>query len=194
MIRFVHGGAYTADIAALRNAIRANGTNVNCVAVPLSHPTAPGAPVNLYVNHAYQANSALAPANASIYTTAFSNGAGAIFRFAIVPALGGNCAFPGATALAADGSYASFGYPAPPLPNISDATLAQAIIDVRGHAGAGAPTAAVLTGLARLVIAVNEAVRFASIETGVNGVLGNAGLYAPNWATVHGWGGHSLGG
>jgi len=193
MIRFQHGGAYTADIGALRNAIRANGTNLNCVAVPLSHPQAPNSPVNLHVNCAYQANGAVAPANASIYTTAFSNGAGTIFRFNIAPPLGGNCAFPGATQLGINGSYASFGIPLGPLPTLSNITLAQAIQTVSGYVGPGAPAPVVLTALARLVIAVNEAVRFAAVETGVNGVLGNAAVYAPDWDTVHNWGGHVLG-
>lgn len=194
MIRFQHGGAYTADIGALRNSIRANGTNVNCLTVPLSHPLAPGAAASLCINLAYQANGNLPPANASLYTTAFVNGAGNVFRFTLVPALGGNCAFPGATVLAIDGSYLSFGFAMPPFPNITDATLAASIQAISGHAGPGVPGAPVLTGLTRLVIAVNEALRFSAVEAGVDGVLGNAGVYAPPWAQIHNWGGHSLGG
>jgi hypothetical protein len=193
MIRFQHGGAYNSDLGKLRDLVRANGTNVNCTNVPITHPLAPGVQVVFHINLAYQANGNLAPADASLYTVAFSNNAGATFRFNVLPPLGGGCAFPAAVALVEDGSYGSLGHALAPFPNIADADLVAAVNTVANHAG-GALNAAMQTALVRLLIAVNEAVRFADVESGIGAILGKAAIYAPPWATIHNWGGHSLGG
>ncbi|MET0264923.1 MAG: hypothetical protein ABW202_04855 [Duganella sp.] len=73
MIRLQHGGAYSSDINALRDQIRANGTHLNIQAIQLQHPLQPAANLSLHINLAYQPNGALAPANASLYTVGIGN-------------------------------------------------------------------------------------------------------------------------
>jgi hypothetical protein len=188
-MRLQHGGAYTSDIRALRAQVRANGTIPNIGVVTISHPLAAGT-VDFHINLAYQPNSNFPPINGSLYTVAFGNPNG-IWHFnvgAIGVALPG-VAIPGALA----GDYGGLGYPLG-LPNITDSNLSIAVNAVFGYAGAGPVPALVLDGLARLLITVNEAVRFSEVETGINGVLGNFSTYTPPVATIHNWGGHILGG
>lgn len=188
-IRFQHGGAYIADIGALRNQIRANGTVAHIQAIPVSHPLQPAANLTVFVNLAYQPNGALAPANASVYLVGIGNANGNWhFNIGGVAGLPG-AAFPGNP----DGSYNSLGYAHPPLPNITDATLSNAVAALSGYNG-GALNAALLDSLARVIVAVSEAARFSDVSGGVAGVLGNAGAYAPNLGQLHAWGGHTLGG
>lgn len=198
-IRFQKGGAYDSDIRSLRDAIRANAVNVNCVAVSVIHPKAQGQPPPVfYLNMAYQANSQMPPASASLYIVAFRNGAGAGFRFNL-PAFVATFSNPplvphGApafAALASDGSYGTLGS-AHQFPNINDANLATAVTTVANYAG-GDPNAPMQAALVRLVIALSEAVRFGSVETGVAGVLGTGGTFNPPWDQIHAWGGHTLG-
>lgn len=186
-VRLKSGGAYTADISSLCRQIRVNGTLPNLQAVTISHPGT-AFTVDLHINMAYQPNSNLPPINGALYAVAFSNAAGT-WHFnvgAIGVALPG-VPFPGGI----DGSYASLGY-AMGLPAITDANLSAAINAVHGYAG-GVVGAPVLDGMARLIIAVNEATRFDAVKSGVDSVLGNAGSYAPPVATIHNWGGHIIG-
>lgn len=190
-MRLLHGGAYTSDIRALRAQIRANGTMPTIGIINISHPQTANT-VDLHINIAYQPNSNLLPINGSLYTVAFGNPA--IWHFnvgAIGVALPGQ-AIPGALA----GDYGSLGYPLA-LPNITDANLLAAINAVSNYAGAAPVPPAVLNGITRLIIAVNEAVRFDDVEGGINSVLGNPGSnpgsYSPPVATIHNWGGHILG-
>ncbi|MFJ2987223.1 ribosome-inactivating family protein [Collimonas sp. NPDC087041] len=187
-VRLTRGGAYSTDIRALRGQVRANGTNPVLLAVRVTHPLTANA-VDLYINLAYQPNGNLPPANASLYVVAFGNPNG-VWHFAGLGGIGvavPGVAFPGAI----NGSYASLGY-ALALPAITDANLLAAVQSVHAYAGAavGAP---VLDGMARLIIAISEALRFDVVESGVGGVLGNAGNYAPPVAQIHAWGGHTLG-
>ena len=192
-VHFQHGGRYESDIRALCNAIRANGTNVNCVPVQITHPQIMNQQITFHINLAYQANSQLPPANASLYTVAFSNQAGAIFRFNLQPPLPGNCAFPQATQLVQDGSYQSLGCAHPPFPNITNGNLANAVATVAAYAG-GNFTPAMNDALVRLLIAVNEAVRFSDVRAGIENVLrNNQNIYTPPWQQIHNWGGHTLG-
>lgn len=187
-MRLQHGGAYTSDIRALRSQIRANGTAPNLGVVTISHPETRNT-VDVHINLAYQSNSQLPPINGSLYTVAFGNLQG-IWHFnvgAIGVVLPGH-PFPGLL----DGSYTSLGY-AHSLPNITNANLLNAVETVSHYAGAAPVGANVRNDMARLIIAVNEAVRFNQVEAGVNGVLGNNGNYAPPVATIHNWGGHTLG-
>jgi hypothetical protein len=187
-MRLQRGGAYTSDIRRLRAQIRANGTVLTIATIAISHPNTVNT-VNLYMNLAYEPNSNCPPINSSLYAVAFGNPNG-IWHFnvgAIGVALPG-VLFPGALT----GSYASLGYPLV-LPNIADLSLLNAVQAVHGYAGAAPVGAPVLDGMARLIIAVNEAVRFNQVEMGVNDVLGNANNYAPPVATIHNWGGHFLG-
>jgi hypothetical protein len=187
-MRLQHGGAYTSDIRALRAQIRANVTNPILGIITISHPLTANT-VDLYINLAYEPNSNFPPINGSLYTVAFGNLAG-IWHFnvgAIGVGLPG-FAIPGALA----GDYASLGYPLG-LPNITDANLLAAVNAVSGHAGVAPILAPVRDGIARLIIAVNEAARFDEVESGINSVLGNVGNYAPPVVTIHNWGGHILG-
>nr|WP_320049647.1 ribosome-inactivating family protein [uncultured Desulfuromonas sp.] len=187
-MRLQHGGAYTSDISAFRGQIRQNGTLANVGIVNVSHPQSANT-VDLYINLAYQANSNFPPINGSLYTVAFGNNNG-IWHFnvgAIGVALPG-AAIPGALA----GDYASLGYPLA-LPAITDANLLAAVNSVSNYAGAAPVPAPVLDGLTRLIIAVNEAARFDQVESGIDGILGNGGVYPPPVATIHNWGGHILG-
>jgi hypothetical protein len=187
-MRLQRGGAYTSDISLLRSQIRANGTIPNIQIVTVSHPLSVNT-VDLHINLAYQPNSNLPPINGSLYTVAFGNANG-IWNFnvgAIGVALPG-VPFPGALV----GNYPSLGYNLG-LPNITDANLSAAVDAVAGYAGAAPVPAQVLDGMARLIIAVNEAVRFDSVESGIDGVLGNGVNYPPPVNTIHGWGGHSIG-
>lgn len=186
-IRLTKGGAYTSDISSLCSRIRANGTRATLETLTVSHPLAAGT-VDLQINLAFEANASLPAANASLYTVAF-NTSGGIFHFNV-----GNIGtplpgqvFPGNL----DGSYASLGY-ASTLPSITDINLAAAVDAVRTYAGAAPVPQSVLDGMARLIIAVSEAARFAEVKGGVNGVLGNTGTYAPPRNTINNWGGHTL--
>ncbi|SRR5579859_113937 len=193
-VRFQAGGAYRSDIASLRDQIRANGTNPNLAVVPLRHPGAPAVQnLSMHINLAYQANGNLALVNGSLYAVAFTNPNGT-WHFtvgAIGVALPG-APFPGGNT----GSYANLGYPAGPLPAISIANLAQALQDVNAYAGGPLPAGhVVLDGMTRLIVAVNEAIRLNSVETGIDDILNNRPVPAPNWWNeVHSWNGHSLGG
>jgi Ribosome inactivating protein len=187
-MRLLHGGAYTSDVSALRAQIRANGTVPNIEIINISHPGTQQT-VDLYINLAYQPNSNLPPINGSLYTVAFGNLTN-IWHFnvgAIGVVLPGG-AIPGVLA----GSYASFGYPMG-LPSITDANLLAAVNAVSGYAGAAPVPIAVLDGITRLIIAVNEAVRFDSVEDGINAILGNVTTYLPPSPTIHNWGGHIIG-
>ncbi len=186
-MRLRRGGAYTSDIRALRANIRANGTLATIKMITISHPDITTT-VDLYINLAYQQNSNFPPVNGSLYTVAFGNANG-VWHFNVgnigVPLPGQ--LFPGALT----GTYASLGYPIG-LPNIKNGNLANAITDVSGYVGGPVGTP-VLNGMARLIIAVNEAVRFNQVESGVDGVLGNSGNYSPPVEMIHNWGGHTLG-
>jgi hypothetical protein len=187
-MRLQHGGAYRSDIARLRAQIRANGTLPNIGIINISHPHAASF-VNLYINLAYQPNTNLPPINGSLYTIAFGNVNG-IWHFnveAIGVGLPG-VAIPGALA----GDYGSLGYPLG-LPNITDSNLLAAVNAVSAYAGTAPVPTVVLDGITRLIIAVNEAVRFDLVEGGIDNILGNANLYAPPVALIHNWGGHILG-
>lgn len=186
-IRFLKGGAYNSDLRSLRDAIRANAVNVNCVPITLTHPLAPGQKPVFYLNMAYQANSNMPLVTASLYIVAFRNGAGAGFRFnlPVVPA-----GAPPFTLLASDGRYRNLGSDGS-FPPITNGNLAESIGAVATYAG-GALTDAMKKGLVRLLIATSEAVRLSSVESGVAGVLGNGGTYNPPWDPIHAWGGHSL--
>lgn len=187
-IRLNRGGAYTSDISTLRRQIRANGSVTNCFPIQVTHPGQPGAVVNMVMNLAFQPNGNLPPANASLYISAFTNAAGTyLFNIAPMPCI----ALAGVILPAVDGSYLSLGYGLG-LPPITDANLAQSVAAVSNFAG-GIPGANVLSGLARLIIAVSEAVRFDAVEQGIDGVLGNAGVYQPPVAVIHNWGGHFIG-
>lgn len=190
-IRFQRGGAYNSDIRSLRDRIRANGTLVNCLQVALIHPNATGVS-NFFINLAFQANPQEPPANASVYTIAFSNNNGG-FRFRMNPPLpwGGTCNIQGRD-LTEDGSYASLGYPHPPFPSITDANLGAAVSSVANYNG-GVLQKQTKDALTRLIIAVNEAIRFGDVENGVAKVLGNTNEYQPPWDQIHNWGGHTLG-
>lgn len=189
MIRFQHGGAYSSDINALRDQIRANGTHLNIQAIQLQHPLQPAANLSVHINLAYQPNGALVPANASLYTVGIGNPHG-IWHFTIagLGALPG-AAFPGAN----DGSYGALGYPHAPLPAITDANLANAIAALSGYAGTPL-NPGLSDNLVRVIVAVSESVRFSEVRAGVESVLTNpAATYVPNLATLHAWGGHTLG-
>ena len=75
---------------------------------------------------------------------------------------------------------------------LNDANLQNSIQSLQAYTG-GVYTPVFLNSLTRLIIASSEALRLTSVGTGVAGVLGNASNYAPNWAAVHSWGGHTLG-
>lgn len=187
-MRLQHGGAYTADISNLRAQIRANGTNPILGIVTVSHPQS-ALTVDLYLNLAYQPNSALPPINGSLYTVAFGNANG-IWHFnvgAIGVALPG-IAIPGALG----GDYNSLGYPMG-LPNITDANLLAAVNAVAGYAGVGPVPPAVLDGMTRLIITVSEAIRFNEVSAGINSVLGTNIIFVPPVVQIHNWGGHILG-
>ncbi|MET0264922.1 MAG: hypothetical protein ABW202_04850 [Duganella sp.] len=48
--------------------------------------------------------------------------------------------------------------------------------------------------LVRVIVAVSDSVRFSEVRAGVESVLANpAATYVPNLATLHAWGGHTLG-
>jgi hypothetical protein len=186
-IRFNKGGAYQSDIRALRNLVRTNGTQANILPVTLSHPgTAVRA--TLYLSMAYQPNEHLTVIPGSLYTVAFATAAG-VRNFVLpgvpVPAtaqpLAGNPA----------GSYASLGFNQQ-VPSISNQSLLDAIIAVSQYAGGPIP-ANVQTGMARLIIAVSEAVRFDAVAAGVDTVLGSTATYQPDADQLRNWGGHFIG-
>jgi hypothetical protein len=188
-MRLSKGGAYTSDIATLRNTIRSNGTLQNLQAVTVSHPGA-NITVNLYINLAFQPNGP--GINASLYTVAFQNPHG-IWNFDIqgVQPPPNSHPFPGNLT----GDYASLGYPENPLPNISNQNLLQAIQDIYNYTGVAPVPPETLNGMARLIITVNEAVRFNDVETGIDNILGNDNPppYTPPYDLIHNWNTHTIG-
>lgn len=192
MLRLQRGGAYTSDITSLRRDVRANGTAAALALVTVSHPLAAHT-VDLSINLAYEPNGAMPPIAGSLYVVAFGNPAPAgTWHFAVggvgLPLPG--ALIPGGLA----GSYASLGYPLG-LPNLTDANLAAAVDAAATYAGAGPVAPAVLDALARLIIVSSEALRFQEVMTGVDDILGQPApaQYAPPVATIHNWGGHTLG-
>ncbi|WP_167544241.1 ribosome-inactivating family protein [Duganella sacchari] len=75
----------------------------------------------------------------------------------------------------------ALGYAHPPLPNITDATLSNAVAALSGYNG-GELNAALLDSLARVNVAVSEAARFSDVSGGVAGVLGSAAPRCRIWA------------
>ncbi len=188
-LRLLKGGAYFSDLNKIRDAVRTNGTNVNCQHINVIHPN--GVQVTLHMNMAYQANSAVPPAASSLYVVGFTNTAGQQFALNLLPF---PCpAFQAASlALHQDGSYASLGY-AHGFPNLSDATLFNSVAVVANVANVASFRLVQRNALAILIITVSEAVRFGSVASGMNSILGNLGHYLPDWNMIHNWGGHSLG-
>lgn len=192
-IRLVRGGAYAADINALRNQIRANGTRNGCVPITVTYQDAMNRSIDLYVNLAYQANGNLQAPNASLYITAFRNVNGTYIFNTINP-------FPclGLVGISVniDASYRSLGYPFN-LPKITNTNLMQSIITLTNYNGG--PLRQGNNGesdaIARLAIAVSEAARFESVRQGIDSVLAsnNANPYQPDAQKICAWGGHTLG-
>jgi hypothetical protein len=187
-IRLQSGGAYSSDIRALRAGIRANGTLQNIQPVTITHQNNNNT-VILHVNLAYQPNSQLQPINASLYAVGFANTNGAWF-FNTGLNLGAVQMIPGNL----DGSYRSLNNPLG-LPAITNENLANAVASVSAYNGTAPVPVALLDDLARLIIAVNEAARFDSVEAGIDGALRNAPSvpYQPPVQIIHNWGGHTLG-
>ena len=180
---------YGSDISSLRDKIRANGTQPHLEIVNISHPKT-NKTVNFYINLAYQPNANANPTSisASLYTVAFANSNG-IWHFklgTIGVHLPGN-EIPGALT----GDYGSLGY-SHDLPNITDENLLTALNNVSDYTGAAPVTTPVLHGLTRLIIAVNEAIRFLEVENGISSVLNNTRNYQPPCDTIHNWGGNVL--
>ncbi len=184
-LRLQTGGAYTADIASLRDSIRANGTKLTLANIIVSHPKAKGA-IKLLMNLAYNSNAQanIDPANASLYILGFINGNNT-YLFNLDPTPYPNLQ---GTKLNSDGSYPSLGYNFE-LPSITDDNLASSIDALinfnqqritRRNAVAG--------GLTRLIIACSEAIRFNTVENGVNNAISGT-PYETSWALVHNWNG-----
>jgi hypothetical protein len=189
-LRLAPGGAYVSDLTTTCSAIRANGTLVNISRCTITHPLVAGN-IQLLINLAYQPNGNLPLAAASLYVVGFTNAA-ATYTFDLNPFPGGP--LPGAVVLnGLDGSYASLGYPAGfDGLLLNDANLQNSIQALQTYTG-GVYTPLFLNSLTRLIIASSESLRLYSVGTAVGNVLGNANNYAPNWVTVHNWGGHTLG-
>jgi hypothetical protein len=180
---------YLSDIEALRNEIRKNGTLTRIQAITLSHPQKP-ATINVHLNMAYQANGGqdVPKIDGSLYLVAFSNGTGTWhFNEPKIPNL------PGATIPGAfDSSYGSLGHSSS-LPEITNGKLADDLAALAGYTG-GAIDQAMKTRLARMLIVVSEAARFANIATSVNDVLsGKKDSFTADKTSVSAWGGHTLG-
>ena len=193
-IRLQHGGAYNTDIANLRNAIRANGTQVQCNPLDplvITHPLAENVQARLYINLAYQSNSALPPATASLYVVAFQNTDNIVYRFNIPELVGGVCGFPDAEVVPSNGSYQQLGR-SMSFEEINDYRLGQAVRDVAGYQGNWNDN--IQRALVNLIVSTSEAARFSTVEAGIASVLGNENSYNPNWNEIHDWGGHILGG
>ncbi|MEL7533411.1 MAG: ribosome-inactivating family protein [Bacteroidota bacterium] len=188
-IRLQHGGAYSSDISSLRSAIRANGTRAFIQRVTIFDPNTTSE-ADMYVNLAFQPNSQEPPVNASIYTVAFGNNNG-IWNFNvgnIGTPIPGN-PFPGGL----NGDYAGFGYPGQ-LPTITEMNLSAALEAVSHYHGQGPVPVDVLQGMARLIIAVNEGVRFDIVATGIESILANPyNIFEPPTDTIRDWGGHTIG-
>ena len=186
-VRLSKGGAYSSDIVKLRKLVRANGSVANFSNIVVTHQDHAGTQVTMIMNLAFQPNSNSAQPNASLYILGFTNANGT-YTFNIAPWPG--AAIGGAVALVANGSYASLGH-AINLPQITNANLGQAVMDMAAYAGGGM-TAAEQTGLARLLIAISEAVRFDAVADGVAAALAGT-PYNPPSATIHAWGGRMIG-
>ncbi|WP_116140673.1 ribosome-inactivating family protein [Trinickia diaoshuihuensis] len=203
-LRLTTGAEYRADIATLRDQVRANGTRAVSLNIPVQIPNPPaGYGLSLVLNLAWEANGALASPNASLYTMGFIN-ATATYLFNVVPMPW--AVPPGARVLVPDGSYGSLGYNVTPLPAISAPNLRDAAITLANFAvavppgGGGVPvTPGDATCLVCLIVALSEAVRFNATEDAIANVLDNplgppfaANAQRPRY---NGWnaGGHRIG-
>lgn len=126
MLRLKHGGAYESDIRALRSSIRRNGTNLHCVDLPISGLNGSDR-ASLIVNMAYQPNASCGKADASLYTVAFTNAAGRMFRFKLNQPVTIPTASTDVVQLKEDGSYASLGHAHGPFPTLKKSNLHEAV-------------------------------------------------------------------
>ncbi|MGH8780443.1 ribosome-inactivating family protein [Paraburkholderia sp.] len=178
-LRLSHGRAYRADIATLRRTARENGACANPFDVPVDIPNAPrGYAFSLIVNLACEPDRAHHSPAGSLDLLGFANRHGA-FRFRRDPPLWA----PPASAfdLGIDGSYRLLGYADAPLPGISSANLiGSAILLSRFTGPMPIGPGIVADALARLSIAVSEALRFVATESAVAAALDNGVGYHPS--------------
>lgn len=178
-LRLSHARAYRADIAQLRRAARENGARTNPSDVPVDIPNAPrGYALSLIVNLACEPDRSLDAPTASLDLLGFVNPHG-MFRFRRHPPLWA----PPASSfdLGVDGSYRLLGYADAPLPGISSANLiGSAILLSRFHGPVPIGPGIVADALARLSIAVSEALRFVATENAVAAALDNGVGYHPS--------------
>ena len=184
-LRLSKDGSYKSDLQAIRNAIRANGTRQNLVEIDLTVPPGPWAKV--FLDFAFQSNGAMPASDGSLYLLAFKGAVDSQWRFNMtIPDL----PVPGII-LPMNGSYLSLGYPLPdPLPTITKPNLDNAVQNISRFAGE--VNAAIKTDLARVIIAVSEAIRFRDVEVGILSALDGQD-YVPNGVQIRNWGGHTLG-
>ncbi|WP_323119099.1 ribosome-inactivating family protein [Burkholderia alba] len=192
-LRLTQGQAYSADIAALRNAVRANGTLANHLPVPVQIPNPPpGYGLSLILNLAYEANGSLAAPPASLYTIGFTNAHGG-FGFNVPPVMAG------AVDLGRSGSYGSLGYAVAPLPGLSGVNLAASAMLLSNFNGPVpiAVNGVVADALTRFIVALSEAIRFAATEQAIAAALDNGAIYNPaaagHQARFTAWAGHGIG-
>lgn len=215
-IRFKHD-AYSSDISKLRQRIRDNANRLTLEPIELIYwesykNSYENKNVRAIMNLAFQADSRNAAPSASLYIVGFDNPNRRDFSRQGMPKAWYFRENENERALALlteedyfnrdrelKGDYRGFGW-ATTLPDISFANLKKAINDLSGYQGGPIPRDEhkrnpLLTGMAQLIIAISEAVRFDVVEEGILKALRNesyafpAGDYS---GLIHAWNKHFL--
>lgn len=187
--------SYKTDLSKIRDRIRQNGTLEKIEWITIKSPRT-DKKVALALNIAFEPNNNKTAPDGSLYVFGFSavNLLGEIhhpYFFSIADRDVG-VANSGQRLPKINGSYTSLGYPHT-LPIITEANLIDSIENLAKYRGEVNQLVNVKMGLARLIIALSEAIRFCEVKEGVNSVLAaKDNTYTPNSTLIHNWGGHKI--
>lgn len=187
-LRLESDRVYLLDLQTIINSVKINGNKATCDSVIVSHPK--GAEILLHMNFGLEQNVKNPPAVASLNILGFKTQNGQEFIFKDVP-FSCDKIEKNAQKLAINGSYKSLGY-AMSLPLITDANLFESIVLLNKIGNADEIGQQEYDALARLIIILSGAIRFATVANGINNILGNSNTFSPNLFELIGWGGHSI--
>ena len=198
-LRLQHGGAYQSDIRELRRLVRANGTSTRHMEIQITCPNDPHSKndtlpsVRFYMHLAYQPSDLFPAVSESLYTVAFSNNDTEEYHFQMSSSPGAVRRDSKLVRLHNNGDYDELNAQKR-FPCITKNNLQQSVFAVAKHKGAYLSDD-IKHALVRLLVAVNEAVRFYEVEDRISEVLGGSrASYEPDGGKIHNWGAHSLGG
>ncbi|MFK0573534.1 ribosome-inactivating family protein [Endozoicomonas sp.] len=146
--------------------------------------------VRFFINFAFSANTSYSSVNGSLYTLGFGNRAG-VFCFDLDGDLLSGISGPRNIMQNIDGSYRSLGF-LHGLPEIDYADLISAVVELSEFNADRGRMNAIRGSLARLIIAINEAIRFDMVANAIDQVIRGT-HYRPPCRLIHNWGGSFIG-